>query len=154
MKRPVKAIILVMTACMSLGLFSCLDISCTDETTAFVRANFYEYSSKNAVIPDSITLYGNEMSIKVYDNEKVQPPALIPLKDSTSLTMFIIMINNVTDTLKFHYWSYSHLISKECGYSVFHTVDTVLHTGNIIDSVATVNKDITTLNVENIRIYY
>ena len=38
---------------------------------------------------------------------------------------FVIKINGVTDTIEFQYSSYPHLISKECGYTFYHHLDTV-----------------------------
>ena len=90
----------------------------------------------------------------IYDNKKLIPPALIPLNDTTDYSTLIININGVADTVKFIYLSYPHLISKECGYSMFHTIDSVLFTKYIIDSISLIEENITTINAENIRIYY
>jgi hypothetical protein len=154
MSRRNSVIFISLISGLLLGLNSCLDISCTDETTAYVRAGFYSYSSKSPAVPDSLTLYGTGMALKVYNKSKITPPALIPLRDTTENVKFIFKINGTADTVEFIYWNYPHLISKECGYSMFHTVDTIIHTRNIIDSIARMNPNITTQNVENIRIYY
>jgi hypothetical protein len=136
-------------------LNSCLEVACIDETEAFVKAGFYSYSTKKQIIPDSLTLYGiNMQAKKIYSKAKLTPPALIPLRDSTDNSTFIIKINGVTDTIEFLYWSYPHLVTKECGYSTYHTLDTVYHTRHAIDSIAKINENITTLNAENISIYY
>lgn len=154
MSKSPGIIKILLIAVLFLGSNSCIDISCTDNTTASVKAGFYSKTSKSSVVPDSLTLYGAGMAVYVYNKSKITPPALFPLRDSADYSTFIIKINGITDTLRFNYWSYPHFISKECGYSMFHTVDTIFFTKNIIDSIARINPNITTENVENIRIYY
>jgi hypothetical protein len=46
------------------------------------------------------------------------------------------------------------MISKECGYTFYHTIEAPSFTTNIIDTVTVVKYTITTLSEENIRIYY
>jgi hypothetical protein len=154
MRRTLQVFAAILISGFSLLISSCLELSCIDETEAFIKAGFYSYSTKSAAIPDSITLYGLNKDSIIYKKVKLTPPALIPLKDSASVSFFVIKINGVNDTLEFQYWSYPHLISKECGYSMFHTVDTIFHTKHAIDSISRVNENITTENVENIRIFY
>lgn len=154
MKRSLQAFAAIIISGLFLLLSSCLEVTCLDETEAYVKAGFYSYSNKNPAVPESMTLYGLNMYDTVYNKVKLTPPALIPLKDSSDVSIFIIMINGINDTIKFHYWSFPHLISKECGYTMFHTVDTIFFTKHAIDSIANRNKNITTENVENISIYY
>jgi hypothetical protein len=154
MRRSLQLFAAIIISGFSLLLSSCLDVSCVDETEAYVKAGFYSYSSKSAAVPDSLTLYGLNMADLIYKKAKVTPPALIPLNDSATVSTFVIKINGINDTIKFQYWSFPHLISKECGYSMFHTVDTIFHTKHAIDSISRVNENITTDNVENIRIFY
>ena len=154
MKRSLQAFTLLIISAFSLLLSSCLEVSCIDETEAFVKAGFYSYSTKEPAVPDSITLYGLNMPSKIYDKVKLTPPALIPLIDSSGISKFVIRINGISDTIEFQYWNYPHLVSKECGYSIFHTVDTMFFTKNAIDSIAKRDNNITTGNVENISIFY
>jgi len=154
MRRTLQVFAIIIISGFSLLLSSCLEVSCIDETEAFVKAGFYSYSSKTSAVPDSVTLYGLNMAERIYNKAKITPPALIPLDDSASVSLFVIKINGINDTIEFQYWSFPHLISKECGYSIFHNVDTIFHTKHAIDSISRVNKNITTENVENIRIFY
>jgi hypothetical protein len=155
MKRSLTGFIVITISGLSLILNSCLEEACIEETNAYVKAGLYSYSTKNPVVPDSLTLYGiNMQTYKIYDKAKITPPLLIPLKDSADYSTLIIKINGVSDTLKFTYWSFPHLVTKECGYSMYHTVDTVYHTSHTIDSISKIDENITTTNAENIRIYY
>jgi hypothetical protein len=154
MRRSVPGFAIIIISGFCLLLNSCLELACIDETEAFVKADFYSYSSGEKLIPDSVTLYGLGRDSIIYDKARIIPPALIPLRDSTDHSTFVITINGVTDTLEFSYWSYPHLVSRECGYAFYHHIVTIYHTKHAIDSVSKTNENVTTLNGENIRIYY
>jgi len=149
-----KTIAFLFTACFAILLTSCVDAECVDEMAAYMKVSFYSYEDKKTSSPESITLYGVGSDNKIYDNQKITLPALIPLKNYDNETEFIIEINGTTDTIRFVHSNSLSLISRECGYSMFHTIDTVYFTVNEIDSIAVTNKDITLKNIENVAIYY
>lgn len=155
MRRSVPGYAVLIISGFCLLLNSCLEVPCLDETEAFVKANFYNDSTSKKIIPDSLTLYGITMETdKIYNKAKITPPALIPLRDSTDYSIFVIRINGVTDTIEFRYSSYLHLVTKECGYTFFHNIDTIYFTRHAIDSVSKKSENVTTLDGENIGIYY
>jgi len=136
-------------------LLSCTPEACFEETNAFLKASLYDNETKKVRIADSLTLYGLDMNTnKLYNKTKGVQPALFPLNSSAEECRFIIRINGITDTVSFRYTSYPYLISKECGYTFYHTLDTFFYTKNTIDYIYRNNNRITTLNEENIRIYY
>jgi len=83
-------------------------------------------------------------------------PALIPLDASTGSSTFVMTASGVTDTFKVVYSSYPHLISKECGYTFYHHLDTILPLKefHFIKKIEYLNRTITNLNAENIHILY
>lgn len=134
---------------------SCTPESCFEETNAFVKASFYVNDTGKRVAPDSLTVFGLGIdTVMLYNKGTNIQPALLPLDASSGKSTFIIRINGITDTMSLTYNSFPHLISKECGYSFYHTIDTTSFTKNIIDTIRILNKNITTLNEENLRIYY
>jgi hypothetical protein len=136
---------------------SCSDGSCIDETESLLKANLYLYGSSTLKAPDSLTVYAlNKVSEKVYSKATNVTTALIPLNSAANESVFIIRINGINDTVKFRYTSYPHLISKECGYTYYHDLENNSQefTKHIIDSIEIKNSTITTLKVENIRIFY
>jgi hypothetical protein len=141
------------------GLFllnlSCSPQSCMDETEALVKSSFFEYTSLEATAPDSLTLHGLEMDSLIYLKSAAVQTGKFPLNPSSDNCEFIIKINGITDTISFRYSSYPHLVSKECGYTFYHNLNTApSHTINIIDSISLINSKITTTNEENIQIFY
>lgn len=135
--------------------YSCTPLSCFEETEAFVKASFINNSTTKPQPPDSLTIYGVTMeSVTLYNKSANVQPALLPLNSSTESCSLIVKINGVTDTVDIRYTSYPHLISKECGVSFYHNIDTIIHTKNIIDFIYITKGNITTVYEENIRIFY
>ena len=138
-------------------VISCTPEACFEETNSFLKASFYDNITKKLRAPDSLTVYGlNKETAKIYDKAIKVQPALFPLNASSDNCTFIIRINGITDTITFRYNSFPHLISKECGYTFFHNLDTAKPTSTkyAIDFIYRSNGTITTSNEENIRIFY
>ncbi len=133
---------------------SCTTGSCFEETNSYVKASFYLYSGKKMTAPDSLTLYGiSSDSVRYKKASRVQP-ALIPLNASEDNCSFVMRINGVNDTIYFGYSTFVHLISKECGYTYYHNLDSVNATLHNIDSIHIDLRNITTLDGTNISIFY
>jgi hypothetical protein len=156
MRKLIPRILLLIISVLTLILYSCTTGSCYDETDALVKASFYNYKTQKLQAPDSVTIYGLNMeNNKLYNKSKGVQPALFPLNPSTISSVFIIKINAKTDTLEFRYNSYPHLVSKECGYTYYHNLDTDrLFTKHAIINIYIGNRNISTVNEENIRIFY
>ena len=134
---------------------SCNTGSCFDETESQVKATFYSDSTGLPQGPDSVTIYGINMdTLIIYDRIAKLKSAEFPLSGGDNQRGFVVSINGINDTLRFEYISYIHLLSKECGYTYFYTLDTVFFSGTAIKSVSMEKKTITTFNEENLRIYY
>ena len=150
-----RFVIQLLLSVTMVQLFSCSTGSCFEETESFVKASFYNMGTGKPLAPDSLTLYGIDRDTnKLYNREAKLLTAKFPLFASDTTCTFIIRINGITDTLKFTYDSYSHLISKECGYTFFYTIEEPFHSTNAIDSISIRKNTITTNNEENIRIFY
>lgn len=133
---------------------SCTPDSCYDETEAYVHASLFNFSTKKVVAPDSVSVYGLNMSSRLYNAQRNIATLRLPLNPLTGSSVYIVRINNIADTIEFSYTSSVHLISKECGYTYFHSIEAPLYTNNVIDSVAVSLNNVTTSDEENIRIYY
>jgi hypothetical protein len=153
MRIFIKGNLFIVLPGIILLLLSCTPSSCLEETESYLKASFYRNTTP--IAPDSLTLNGLNNDSLIYTNKASVQPALIPLNSSTDSCIFIMRINGVTDTIEFRYSSYPHLISKECGYTYYHQLDTLLKfTKHIIKDIYIGNMTITNLNVENIRIFY
>ena len=137
-----------------LFITNCAPEACFEETDAMLKATFYDNLKKEKKAPDSLTVYGAGMDTKLYNRERNVQPARLPLNASDASCTYIIRINGINDTMVLTYNSYPHLVSKECGYTFFHKLGSITYTTNNIDYIYTGKTDITTLNEENIRIFY
>jgi hypothetical protein len=134
---------------------SCTPESCIGETTSFVHVTFYKSATNKLTAPDSITVFGvGRDSVRLYSKALNLSTINLQLNASTDNCGFIIKINKITDSLIFTYKSYPHLISKECGITFFYSLEGLRAGGTAIDTVLIRNKNITTVNEENIRIIY
>jgi Family of unknown function (DUF6452) len=156
MKRFIPRSLLLSLPIIFLYIVSCTQGSCFEETESYLKASFYDDETKLLTAPDSVTLYGlNIDTTRLYSNTSGVSTALIPLDASSGSSIFIIEINGVADTIEFRYSSYPHLISKECGYTYYHQLDSEpRHTFNSIIDIYAGSKTITNENGENIRIFY
>jgi len=155
MRKADCAIYFLFTAIVVLAAASCTPEACFDETESFVKATFYNTAKKKASAPDSVSLYGfGHESAMIYNKSTGVQPAQFPLNNNSDTSRFVIKINGVTDTLVFVYTSFPHLVSRECGFTIYHTLDTVLTTNHNIDYIYQANDNITTTNEENIQISY
>jgi hypothetical protein len=135
-------------------LYSCSAGSCFDETEARVKATFYSKETGKALEPDSVTLHGVNLDSMIYNKSLKLKSVEFPLYAADTVCKFVLRINGINDTLRFRYSSYTSLISKECGYTYFFTLDTVTNSVNIIKSISITKKTITTFNEENMRIFF
>lgn len=156
MNIPVPKIFIVVLSGLFLMTAACDQEACFEETNAFLKASMFQYSTLKRLAPDSLSLFGlTKPDVKLYDKAESVTSTLMPLNPSSESCSFSIKINGVTDTITFIYTSYPHLLSKACGYTYYHTLDTAIAISkNEIDSLGFTKNSITTLNEENIRIYY
>ena len=156
MRKFIPGNLIVILSGLILLLISCTPGSCFEQTESFLKASFYDNITKKLRAPDTLTVYGLNMETnKLYSKSHNVQPALIPMNPSTDRCIYIIIINGVTDTLEFRYSSHPHLLSKECGYTFFYRLDTEpIYSKHIIKGIYNGNSNITTLNEENIRIFY
>ncbi len=157
MKNLAHQYLYIFLSALILFCLSCAPQTCYDNVDAEVKASMYLYSTKKAQAPDSISVWGLGMeSDKLFDKVRNVKIMNLPLNVTTDSCVFVIEINDVFDTISFAYDSFEYLISKECGYTYFHTLseDSPYYTNHAIDSVSVKKRSITNLNEENIRIFY
>lgn len=156
MKKFIPRNLIIILSGLILFLLSCTPESCFEETESFLKASFYNTTTKKLQAPDSVTIYGLNMETnKLYNKIRNVQRALLPLNIATGNCVYIIKINGITDTVEFRYSSYPHLLSKECGYTFYHNLDTDrVFTKHAIVNINFSKRNITTINEENIRISY
>jgi hypothetical protein len=152
-KHKSESLFLVLAGIILL-MVSCTGGSCFEETESYLKASFYKNNVRTA--PDTLSLSGLDVDSTIYAKTLKVQPALIPLNASARNCVFILTVDGVSDTIMAFYTSYPHLISKECGYTYYHHLDTILPVSHfhLIKKIEYINRTITNLNVENIHILY
>ncbi|MFN8242044.1 MAG: DUF6452 family protein [Bacteroidales bacterium] len=135
-------------------LISCTPQSCMEETIATAKASFYKTGFSSVSAPDSVSLVGIGVDTTfLYEKALKQKTVLFPLDGSRKTCSFVLKINGNPDTLRFYYNSYPHMISKECGLTLFHYIDSVTSSVDTIKLVL-INPTASTFNEQNLRIFY
>jgi hypothetical protein len=120
-----------------------------------LNARFFRTGTGTSITADSVTLYGlGRDTSKIYDNATNLNSISFPLDSGSDSCSFFIKINSLTDTVTFYYTNYTHLVSKECGYTFYHTLTTPPKHNKPLPDYNIMNGNITTVNGENIRIFY
>jgi hypothetical protein len=157
MKKLALLKLLIILSGLILILVTCTPESCFEETEPFVKASLYLTGGLKPQAPDSLTVDGLDMGTNLLYNKSTGVTiAHLPLNAATHECSFVLKINGIKDTVKFRYNTYPYLVSKECGFTFYHDLytDSLVYTRHTIDSIYIRKNVITTLNEENIRIFY
>ncbi len=89
----------------------------------------------------------------LYDNKKSVGKLVLPLDKSSEQSKYLVVFNDVSDTITVLHQNYDYYLSLECGCIKTFSIDTVLMTNNFIDSVKIINHNVTNVDAEHIKIY-
>ncbi len=132
----------------------CAPLPCTQETVATVKAFFYRTGTGNPIVADTVTLYGiGRDTSKIYDRQTGLSSINFPLDAGSDSCSFFLQLNMLADTVTFYYSDFPHLVSKECGYTYYYILTSITHKKPVLDYIIQ-NQTITTVNEENVRIFY
>jgi hypothetical protein len=151
-RRIIQSISFIATLFL---LLSCTPQPCIEESVSAVKGSFYITGSDKVQTADSVTLYGIGVdTVMLYDKSINISKIEMPLNPDEETSSFLLKTNGISDTITFTYTSFPYLVSKECGFTFYHTIESVTSTKNLIDTVLIRYSTITTGDEENIRIFY
>lgn len=140
-------------------LASCTpDAVCRQENTVALGVSvqyLFTDSAGNSTIQntfDSISVQGINNDSVLYANAHNLSALWLPLRPDTSLTAFSLLWHGQYDTLYVRHNNTLRFISHACGCAIYHTIDSVWHHGNAIDSIAIINSTVETTQQENIQL--
>lgn len=99
---------------------------------------------------DSISVQGINNDSVLYTNQHNLDALWLPLRPDTSVTAFSLLWHNQYDTIYIRHDNTLRFISHACGCTIFHTIDSVWHRGNAIDSIAIINAAVETTQQDNL----
>ena len=130
------------------------DNQCRKENIAEAAVAFKDKDLKNISL-DSVSIQGVGQDSILYNNKKSVREVSLPLHKTQNQTQFIFSSGSLIDTLTIEHINTENFISLECGCFIYHTIENAYSSGTWIDSVAIINKEITTANAkEHLQLFF
>lgn len=102
---------------------------------------------------DSITVKGVGSDSLLYNNQKLISTLQLPLNPAKKEVKYILLLNNIEDTLTIKYNYSDEYLSLECGVLRTFDITTAESTHHYSHSLILSQSKVSTINAENIRIY-
>jgi len=152
MKSGFRITVLVLLTLLSPA---CSEQACYDDTDPLVNVILLESGTGAAKESDSLKITGLSGASPV---ELVTAKAVtkfsVPLNPAAETAEIVIQLNGIADTATITYTNFIHLVSPECGYTIYSVIQGLNTTHNIIDSLIIENKNITVDGERNMRLFY
>lgn len=91
---------------------------------------------------DSLTLFGLGNDSIILNNSKSVASVNLPLRTDTTVTTFVLQYSDLRDTFRVVHTNREQFVSLACGCFVYHDIDTVIATSNLVDSITIINQTI------------
>ena len=136
---------------------SCTDDEVCEEATAnALRIGFYldDQEVETPASLNALSIYALGVSDSlIYDSENNVSRVELALNPTTDTCGFVFVFGLQSDTLWFDYERETHLISVECGFTMFYVLQQVDHTPHFIVSLGIAEPHVTNDLNEHIEIY-
>lgn len=139
-----------------LGISACSEENdCSLTSRSMGRFNFLTKSTLAEKKIDTLSVTALNTDSVLVNKDVLATYESLPLSYTSNTTTFIFHYSETErDTLWVSHQNIAHFVSMECGTTMFHHLDSVRCTYNIIDSIAISNPEIDNNEKENIRIFY
>lgn len=150
MKKIARLTFLIL---FSIAVYNCSDNQCNESVDPKINAEIIVKDTNlvNANFIDSLSIYSPVWIDSVHYSTSSFLLELSPFSDTTS---FVFASQLWHDTVFVLYERQLALLSQECGFVNYFTINSVWYTSNNIDSIEWVNKKITTQNDGHFKIYF
>jgi hypothetical protein len=157
---------LLLIALLLLGISCTSSEDCTEDRIAKMGVGFYTRTLTNATKPVYVTsaqsldtlsvrglaANGTLIDSILYKSKNIQK-IYLPLNKFESSSKFVLTFKTAKDTIEVLHTNTDYYLSLECGCMKVHSIDTVLTTTNLIDSVKIINHKVNATNAEHIQIF-
>lgn len=131
---------------------------CEDATATTLRIGFYSSSGNSqatASAVDSITVYAiGRDNDRIYDNQKDVMRIELPLNPGADSTGYVFKFPGATDTIWTVYERNLHLISVDCGFTMFYDIQDFRPTSHFIYTHEISRNLVSNTLDENIKLFY
>lgn len=140
-----------------LFLSACQEDEVCEEITANpLRIAFYlaGQDEETRAPVDSLTVYAvGKPDSRIYDRENDVSLIEVPLNPGKNSSGFVLSFEDINDTIVLDYRHDLHLISVECGFTMFFNITDVSYSTNQLISLAIANKRVTNTFDEHIQVF-
>ncbi len=99
---------------------------------------------------DSLTVYGFDNDSLILNNSKNVTSVNLPLRTDTTVTTFVLVYSDLSDTFQIIHTNREQFISLACGCFVYHDIDTIFSTSHLVDSITVFNSTIENHSQDNV----
>ncbi|MDR4987408.1 MAG: DUF6452 family protein [Bacteroidales bacterium] len=150
--------VLVFATMLGMMLFTaCTDDEVCEEVTANeLRIGFYLFGeeSDTRIFLDDLTVFALERPGQlIYDRQENVAVIELPLNPAEDHSAFVLMFDQKTDTLRLTYKREEHMISVECGFTLFFDITGVEYTTSHIQLISTATNYVTNSFDEHLKAY-
>lgn len=158
MKTAKQFTALVLTG-LSVWMMSCQDqySICNQNKDVVMKASFYRISGGTpAPTPVTELTLSSLQGITIFNRQPNTPAFVVTLNPIADSTTYILKLGDgfPNDTLTIRYTNSSIVLSPECGTIFNHSITSTSTTNQVIDSVQIVDRSVTNVLRENLRIFY
>jgi len=157
---------LLLIAFVLLGISCASNENCTEDRIVKLGVGFYTQAltdtAKNIYTTRAINLdtlsvrglatNGTLIDSILYKSKSIQK-IYLPLNKFENGSKFVLTFKTAKDTVQVLHTNSNYYISLECGCMEVHSIDTVLTTNHLIDSIKIINHKVNATNAEHIQIF-
>ena len=157
---------LLLIAFTLFGISCTNDESCTQDRIAKMGVGFYTRAltdtlrkvyTTRAINLDTLSVRGLAANGTLIDSILYKSKAIqniyLPLNKFENSSKFVLTFKTAKDTIEVLHTNTDYYLSLECGCMKVHSIDTVLTTTNLIDSVKIINHKVNATNAEHLQIF-
>ncbi len=132
------------------------DEVCEEITANPLRIAFYLAGQDEEIRApvDSLTVYAiGRPEDRIYDRESAVSLIEVPLNPGENTSGFVLAFEHTNDTIMLDYRRDVHLISVECGFTMFFDITEVSYSTNKLTSLVIANERVTNIFDEHIQVF-
>jgi len=157
---------LLLIALLILGISCTSSEDCTEDRIAKMGVGFYTRAltdatklvyvtsaqSLDTLSVRGLAANGTLIDSILYKSKNIQK-VYLPLNKFENSSKFVMTFRTAKDTIEVLHTNTDYYLSLECGCMKVHSIDTVLTTTHLIDSVKIINHKVNATNAEHIQIF-
>jgi len=151
-----RKLIYITLFCGTLAtLFSCGNSDCVLTNTSYAQFGFYSQGGAAVSITGTVTVTAAGTDSVLVNRESGPTLFQLPLSYTNLVDTFVVYFTDeVVDSVFVTHENVPHFLSMDCGTGMYHNLQGVRSTNNVIDSIKISDPEVTYDAKENIKMYF